>query len=305
MKKYIITLLLLISVYFGYSYGISSPESGDSASSSVASHLENAIIPAKSSLTHLLGKDSTNSAAPDDAETLPADQEEGPDNKPLPEESFTEKVSDITDFKEKLETRIQRETFTPLKKINPMLVQALVDTEDKRFYEHGALDLVGVARAAVANYVAGRTVQGGSTLSQQTVKNIFLSNHRTFSRKIQELLLAIQLERKYSKDEILELYLNTIYFGHGAYGVANASEVYFGKTPEQLNLAQCAMLAGLPQAPSAYDPLNHPQAGMKRMQTVLALMVEAGGIQPEQAQAAPAHLWDKGRLRIPGNPREK
>ena len=119
-----------------------------------------------------------------------------------------------------------------------MLVQALVDTEDKRFYEHGALDLVGVARAAVANYMAGRTVQGGSTLSQQTVKNIFLSNHRTFSRKVQELLLAIQLERNYSKDEILELYLNTIYFGHGAYGVANASKVYFGKTPEQLNLAQ-------------------------------------------------------------------
>ena len=110
----------------------------------------------------------------------------------------------------------------------------------------------------VTNYMAGETLEGGSTIDQQTVKNIFLSPERTMSRKIEELALAVQLDRYYTKQEILELYLNTIYFGHGAYGLREASHTYFGKEPKELDLSQCAMLAGLPQAPSAYDPIDHP-----------------------------------------------
>ena len=131
------------------------------------------------------------------------------------------------------------------------------------------------------------------TIAQQTVKNIFLSNERTMTRKLEELALAVQLERNYSKEEILELYLNTIYFGHGAYGVGEASRVYFGKAPKDLDLSQCAMLAGLPQAPSAYDPISHPQEGAKRMTMVLALMAQEGYITPEEAAKSAMHLWLK------------
>ena len=113
------------------------------------------------------------------------------------------------------------------------------------------------------------------------------------TRKLEELALAVQLERNYSKEEILELYLNTIYFGHGTYGVGEASRVYFGKEPKDLDLSQCAMLAGLPQAPSAYDPISHPQEGAKRMTTVLALMAQEGYITPEEAAKSAMHLWLK------------
>lgn len=171
--------------------------------------------------------------------------------------------------------------------------KGIIATEDRRYYEHGAIDLIGVGRAAFTNYMAGETVEGGSTIAQQTVKNIFLSNERTMTRKVEELALAVQLEHNYSKDQILELYLNTIYFGHGAYGVGEASRTYFGKEPKDLDLSQCAMLAGLPQAPSAYDPIAHPQEGAKRMTTVLALMAQEGYITPEQAATAALHLWLK------------
>ena len=113
------------------------------------------------------------------------------------------------------------------------------------------------------------------------------------TRKAEELALAVQLERNYSKEEILELYLNTIYYGHGAYGLKEASRTYFGKAPKELDLAQCAMLAGLPQAPSAYDPISHPKEGAKRMTVVLALMAEQGIITPTQAASAAAELWLK------------
>lgn len=207
--------------------------------------------------------------------------------------TLREKWDDVSHFKESLESRVHREKFVPYDKIPDLLKKGIIATEDRRYYDHGAVDIIGVARAFITNSMAGETLEGGSTIAQQTVKNIFLSNDRTMTRKLEELALAVQLERNYSKEEILELYLNTIYFGHGAYGVGEASRVYFGKEPKALDLSQCAMLAGLPQAPSAYDPISHPQEGAKRMTTVLALMAQEGYITPEEAAKSAMHLWLK------------
>lgn len=207
--------------------------------------------------------------------------------------TLREKWDDVSHFRESLESRVHREKFVPYDKIPDFLKKGIIATEDRRYYDHGAVDIIGVARAFITNSMAGETLEGGSTIAQQTVKNIFLSNDRTMTRKLEELALAVQLERNYSKEEILELYLNTIYFGHGAYGVGEASRVYFGKEPKDLDLSQCAMLAGLPQAPSAYDPISHPQEGAKRMTTVLALMAQEGYITPEEAAKSAMHLWLK------------
>lgn len=207
--------------------------------------------------------------------------------------TLREKWNDVSHFRESLESRVHREKFVPYDKIPDLLKKGIIATEDRRYYDHGAVDIIGVARAFITNSMAGETLEGGSTIAQQTVKNIFLSNDRTMTRKLEELALAVQLERNYSKEEILELYLNTIYFGHGAYGVGEASRVYFGKEPKDLDLSQCAMLAGLPQAPSAYDPISHPQEGVKRMTTVLALMAQEGYITPEEAAKSAMHLWLK------------
>lgn len=207
--------------------------------------------------------------------------------------TLQEKWNDVSHFKESLESRVHREKFVPYDKIPDLLKKGIIATEDRRYYDHGAVDIIGVARAFITNSMAGETLEGGSTIAQQTVKNIFLSNDRTMTRKLEELALAVQLERNYSKEKILELYLNTIYFGHGAYGVGEASRVYFGKEPKDLDLSQCAMLAGLPQAPSAYDPISHPQEGAKRMTTVLALMAQEGYITPEEAAKSAMHLWLK------------
>lgn len=207
--------------------------------------------------------------------------------------TLREKWDDVSHFRESLESRVHREKFVPYDKIPDLLKKGIIATEDRRYYDHGAVDIIGVARAFITNSMAGETLEGGSTIAQQTVKNIFLSNDRTMTRKLEELALAVQLERNYSKEEILELYLNTIYFGHGAYGVGEASRVYFGREPKNLDLSQCAMLAGLPQAPSAYDPISHPQEGAKRMTTVLALMAQEGYITPEEAAKSAMHLWLK------------
>ena len=207
--------------------------------------------------------------------------------------TLREKWDDVSHFRESLESRVHREKFVPYDKIPDLLKKGIIATEDRRYYDHGAVDIIGVARAFITNSMAGETLEGGSTIAQQTVKNIFLSNDRTMTRKLEELALAVQLERNYSKEEILELYLNTIYFGHGTYGVGEASRVYFGKEPKNLDLSQCAMLAGLPQAPSAYDPISHPQEGAKRMTMVLALMAQEGYITPEEAAKSAMHLWLK------------
>jgi penicillin-binding protein 1A len=175
---------------------------------------------------------------------------------------------------------------------------AFVDIEDRRFYEHGAVDPMGMARALVADLTQGRTAQGGSTITQQLARNLFLSNAQTLERKGQEVVYATELERRYSKKQILGMYLSRIYFGSGAYGLEAASERYFNKPARQLTLREAAMLAAIPKSPAEYDPANQPQRSAERTALVLDAMVQAGSITPTQrarALARPAKVWKSAR----------
>lgn len=163
-------------------------------------------------------------------------------------------------------------------------IWAILATEDRRFYTHYGVDPLGIARAMVVNLKSGSTVQGGSTLTQQLAKNLFLSNERSLKRKLQELLLAFWLEYKFTKDEILTAYINRVYFGSGAYGIDAAARVYFNKSSTKLSLEESALIAGLLKAPSRYSPLNNPSLARSRTQTVLAAMVDAGYIEPSEAK---------------------
>ncbi len=168
----------------------------------------------------------------------------------------------------------------------PHIPQAVIAIEDRRFYSHFGIDPVGLARAMSANVMAGRMVQGGSTLTQQLAKNLFLSPERTLERKVQEVLLAFWLEHKFTKDQILEMYLNRVYFGSGAYGVEAASRRYFGKSARDVSLAEAALLAGLLKAPSRLSPARDPEAAEARAQVVLAAMGDAGFITDSETATA-------------------
>jgi penicillin-binding protein 1A len=176
-----------------------------------------------------------------------------------------------------------------LKDLPPYLPKAFIAIEDRRFYSHYGVDPVGIARAAVANVMHRGVSQGGSTLTQQLAKNLFLTQERTMQRKLQEVELALWLERKHSKNEILELYLNRVYFGSGAYGVEAAAQKYFGKPAKNVTVAEAAMLAGLVKSPSRLAPNRNPEGAEKRAQTVLAAMADAKFITEAQAQASIGH----------------
>jgi len=173
--------------------------------------------------------------------------------------------------------------------IPQVLVQAITASEDADFFKHGGIDLFGIARAIITNFKSGDTQQGASTITQQVARNFFLTRDKTYYRKIREILLAVRLEQILTKDEILRLYVNKIFLGHRAYGFGAASQVYYGKDIEELNLAQTAMLAGLPKAPSAYNPLANPDRALIRRNYVLGRMLALEMIseqQHEQARAA-------------------
>ena len=174
-----------------------------------------------------------------------------------------------------------------LSDLPPMLPRAVIATEDRRFYEHFGIDLLGLLRAAVANIKAGRIVQGGSTITQQVAKNLFLTPERTLKRKVQEVLVALWLEHRFSKDQILAIYLNRVYLGSGAYGVSAAARRYFDRPVGRLGIYESAMLAGLLKAPSRYNPHNNPQLADSRARQVLENMVDAGVLTSAQAQTAP------------------
>ncbi|AWN75748.1 TPA: penicillin-binding protein 1A [Legionella anisa] len=170
--------------------------------------------------------------------------------------------------------------------IPPMLIHALIATEDQRFFEHPGVDVLGLGRAAVRMVKTGTKSQGGSTITMQVARNFFLSRKKTFLRKFNEIMLAIKIDRELSKEKILELYLNRIYLGNRAYGVGAAAMVYFGKPLKELNLAELAMIAGLPQAPSTQNPIANPLAAKKRRDHVLERLLEEHYINEEQYQNA-------------------
>ncbi|WP_048863174.1 transglycosylase domain-containing protein, partial [Acidisphaera rubrifaciens] len=177
-----------------------------------------------------------------------------------------------------------------LSDLPPALPAAVVAIEDRRFWWHLGIDPIGIARAAWTNLRAGHTVQGGSTLTQQVAKNLFLTNARTFRRKVQELLLTLWLERHFTKRQILEIWLNRIYLGGGAWGVDAAAQIYFGIPARRLNLWQSAMIAGLARAPSRFNPRSSPSAATARTREVLAAMVATGAITQAQVDAASAQI---------------
>jgi len=177
----------------------------------------------------------------------------------------------------------------PLKEMPKYVPQAFIAIEDRRFYEHYGVDLWGIARAIVANILHGGVAQGASTITQQLAKNLFLTQERTVHRKLQEMLLALWLERKFTKTQILELYLNRVYFGSGAYGIEHAAERYFGKPAKELSLPEAALLAGLVKSPSRLAPMRNFDGAEKRAQTVLATMLDLGFINAETARAVMSH----------------
>ena len=173
----------------------------------------------------------------------------------------------------------ERRLYIPIQAVPKLVIHAFMAAEDKNFYEHGGLDFTGIARAAfsyVQNYGSGRRPQGASTITQQVAKNFLLTNEVSLTRKIKEALLALKIERTYSKDKILELYLNEIYLGLGAYGIASASLTYFDKSVNELTIPQAAYLATLPKAPNNYNPFRAPERALERRNWVIERMAEAG-----------------------------
>src|SRR5712664_952248 len=183
----------------------------------------------------------------------------------------------------------ERRLYLPIQAVPKLVLNAFVSAEDKNFYEHGGLDFGGIARAGMLylqNYGSNRRPQGASTITQQVAKNFLLTNEVSFARKIKEALLAMRIERAYSKDRILELYLNEIYLGLGAYGIAAASLVYFDKSVNELTIAEASYLAALPKAPAALHPVRNRDRAIERRNYVVDRLVENGWIKPADADKA-------------------
>jgi len=207
-------------------------------------------------------------------------------------------LSSVTSYKPKIPLRVfsadnvllgefgeERRSVMRLQDIPPIMKMALLSIEDNRFYEHGGVDYLGIMRAAIHNLMGGSR-QGASTITQQVARNFFLSSEQTFKRKIYEVLMAWKIEQNLTKDQILEIYMNQIYLGQRAYGFASASQIYFGKKLQDITLAEAAMLAGLPKAPSASNPISNPKRAQIRQQAILQRMLDQGYITPDQFEQA-------------------
>ena len=207
-------------------------------------------------------------------------------------------VSELSDYRPKLSMRVysvegtqigefgeERRNFMPFKDIPKVMKDAVLAIEDARFYQHGGVDYIGLLRASLANLGRAKS-QGASTITMQVARNVYLSSEKTFTRKIYEILLTTKLEHNLSKDQIFEIYLNQIYLGNRAYGFAAASEAYFGKPLINISIAEAAMLAGLPKAPSAYNPISNPKRARSRQLYIIERMEENGFITREQAASA-------------------
>ena len=223
-------------------------------------------------------------------------------------------ISDLADYRPKLPLRVytadgvlmgefgeERRNLTPIKEIPQVMKDAVLSIEDARFYQHGGLDYLGLIRAGIAN-LSKRKSQGASTITMQVARNVYLSTEKTYTRKIYEILLTFKLEHLLTKDQILEIYMNQIFLGNRAYGFASAAETYFGKPLKDISIAEAAMLAGLPKAPSAYNPISNPKRARSRQLYIIERMEENGFITAKQATEAKAEPLrirpnnDKGRI---------
>ncbi len=213
-------------------------------------------------------------------------------------------LDQLTSYRPKLPTKIydyngniiaeffeQKREPVSLSEVPQYLIDAVIVTEDPRFFHHFGVDPLGIVRAMIKNLLAGRIVQGGSTLTQQLARNLFLTQKRTLVRKIKEAILAVKIEHAFSKEEILEMYLNQIYLGHGCYGVEAASQYYFGKSVKDITLGEAAMLVALISSPEGYSPFRHPERARKKQWIVLKKLVKAGYITKDEAKKAFEEFW--------------
>lgn len=221
-------------------------------------------------------------------------------------------ISGLTDYRPKLPMRVfsadgvligefgeERRKFTPIQEIPDVMKNAVLAIEDARFYQHSGVDYIGVIRAGMANFSDSKS-QGASTITMQVARNFYLPTEKTFTRKIYEILLALKIERQLSKAQILEIYMNQIYLGQRAYGFTSAAETYFGKHISELNIAEAAMLAGLPKAPSAYNPIVKPARAKLRQQYIIDRMLENGFItQAQHDEAIKTELTYKAKVELP------
>lgn len=192
--------------------------------------------------------------------------------------------TDEISVEEKVKRIKENEDYTTYNHIPKDFVNALVSIEDRRFFKHNGIDVISIGRAIITDLKEKSLVEGGSTITQQLAKNIYFSREKKFSRKVAEVLVAFELEKKYSKEEILELYINIVYFGDGHYGIKEASLGYFNKLPENLNLSEITMLAGLPNAPSVYALSNKTELSTERQDMVIDAMVKNDCLSEEEAK---------------------
>ena len=198
-------------------------------------------------------------------------------------EAYQEAVDEIS-LEDKVAAIRGKDSFTEYEELPQIYVQAVMAVEDKRFLRHMGVDPIAICRAVRNDILAGSFVEGGSTITQQLAKNLYFGQDKDLTRKVAEVLVAMDLERNYSKEEIFELYVNAIYFGDGYYDVASASQGYFGKEPEDMNDYECTLLAGIPNAPSVYAPTRNPELAAKRQLNVVERMEVCGYFSTEEAE---------------------
>ena len=218
---------------------------------------------------------------------LPNIQSMVEDYKPQMATTIYDKNNNVVDVLE-----VDSRDAVKLEDVSPYVKEAFIAIEDKKFYSHHGLHFKGIIRAVLTNFLKGKATQGGSSITQQLAKNAFLTPERTFSRKVKEAILTYQIERTYTKDEILERYLNEIYFGSGSYGIKNAADQYFRKDPKDLNIAEAALLAGIPNRPTKYDPNRSLENALHRQQIILKEMFEDGRITKEEYEEALAYKFE-------------
>lgn len=187
-----------------------------------------------------------------------------------------------TPLEEKVEEIKSKANYTKISELPQMYLDAVISVEDHRFYKHSGIDVIAIGRAIINDIKAMDFVEGGSTITQQIAKNEYFTQEKKITRKIAEVFMAYEIEKNYLKDEILELYINTIYFGNGYYNIKDACEGYFGKSPNEMTEGECIMLAGIPNAPSVYNPKENPKLAKERQKQVADKMVEYGYLSKEK-----------------------